>query len=287
MAGNYPDVPSWRMAIDRDGTAGVKITGLATVVSLTNAQMILLNDESTGGFSVGFNKNNNGFAVIFPELRDLDGYFAACKAGLAAETMKVETSVNSTNGIDGTWVTIAAAYNSTDQISPYYRTAIQSSTVLSIKAVRVLILGVGGTADTLMLALHLFGEIAPAENPNRLALWHPTLDQRITPSYFDWGNTPRGSSADRTFRVKNLSTVQTANSIRVAQEILTDTVPSVAGQHTLMKASESTSFLAQVNVGALAPGAISEVVTLRRVTPSNAVLSLWCHRVFAEATTWS
>lgn len=282
MAGNYPDVPSWRMAWDRDGSVGLTIANNVPS-QVSSATLISMNDETAAG-SV-----TSPFVVIFPEKRDLDGYLALTQpdgsASLTSQGEWLWTSTDTTNGIDGTWVSLYSnptVWHGNAEIPiPAYRTSIRSSTVLGIKAIKVAF--TAGRVGT----LHLYGEISPDENPNRLALWHPTLDQRITPTYFDWGNVPRSSSADRTFRVKNLSTVQTANSIRVAQEILTDTTPSVVGQHTLMKASVPSSFLAQVNVGDLAAGAISEVVTLRRVTPSNAVLSLWCHRVFAEATTWS
>jgi hypothetical protein len=132
----------------------------------------------------------------------------------------------------------------------------------------------------------IYGEPAPGQNPNRLELWHPTLDEKLPPAFFDWGDVPRSSSADRSFRVKNLSAVQTARSTRVAMEILTDSpAPSVVAQHTL--SFGGGSFVPQVNIGDLAPGAISPAVTLRRVTPSNAVLSLWSFRVFAESTDWA
>jgi hypothetical protein len=133
--------------------------------------------------------------------------------------------------------------------------------------------------------LHLYGEIAPGQNPHRLDLWHPTLDERLTPAYFDWGDVPRSSSADRLFRVKNLSPSQTANDVRVAMETASDTTPSVAAQHTLSYGGGS--FLAQVNIGDVAPGAISGPVTLRRITASDATLGLWTFRVFAESTDWS
>ena len=68
-------------------------------------------------------------------------------------------------------------------------------------------------------------------------------------------------------------------------DVLTDGSPSVPGQHTL--SFGGGSFLSQVNVGDLAPGAVSGIVTFRRVTPSNAQLGLWSFRVFAESTAWS
>jgi hypothetical protein len=271
------------MAFDRDGTQGVKIDGANNMSTMTNAELVSLNDEADT--TVSQFGSPWKLCLIFPELRDLDGYFR----NISGKQLTVETSVDTTNGFDGTWVTLSASTGETAvntvSTKPNYRTGIASSTVLAIRAIRF-----GGqyqnfgTSD--FRSVHLYGEPVPGENPNRLALWHPTLDQRVTPAYFDWGNVPRSSSADRTFRVKNLSASLTANSVRVAMEALSDTTPSVPAQHTL--SADGTTFLAQVNIGALAPGAISAPLTLRRITPSNAVLSLWSFRVFAESTTtWS
>lgn len=285
MAGSYPDVPSWRMAIDRDGTQLILINN-GVLTSLAASVGTTINNEADDDIIVATNRNPVYFVAIFPELRDVDGFHLNMNVtNTNTRGYMIQTSSDTTNGLDGTWTTLATGSmgNSGQPAKPGFR-IVSASTVLSVRAIRIALTD-GYNYGTVLKLFHLFGEIAPAENPNRLALWHPTLDQRITPAYFDWGNVPRSSSADRTFRVKNLSTVQTANSVRVAQEILTDTVPSVVGQHTL--STDGLTFLAQVNVGTLAPGAISAVTTLRRVTPSDAVLSLWAHRVFAEATTWS
>lgn len=291
MAGNYPNVPSWRLAYDRDGTQGYVISGdLQTVTQLTSAQMKALNDESA---TSQVQSALNGYMMFwFPETRDLDGYFFRFAWGSGQNpSFGVEVSANTTNGVDGTWTSIRAYGAVTSEnglTSPDYRSNIASITALGIRAVRfrawVQYISEGQWVQT----VHLYGEPIPGANPNRLTLWHPTLDQRIVPAHFDWGDVPRSSSADKQFRVKNLSSTLTANSIRVAQEILTDVSagnPSVPGQHSL--STDGSTFLAQVNVGNLAPGAISGVVTLRRNTPSNAQLGLWAHRVFAEATTWS
>ena len=285
MSGNYPDVPSWRLAYDRDGSQGFLINRASAVTQLSGAQMIALNDESDGTISTGWSSSGGWLAIIFPELRDLDAYFVS--QAVNATIGGVAVSANTTNGLDGTWTSVLAYPSSvpwTQLTVPNYRNAIVSTSSLAIKAVRFEFSSIGNAVSTIG-AIHLYGEPIPGANPNRLALWHPTLDQRVTPAHFDWGDVPRSSSADKTFRVKNLSSTLTGNSIRVAQEILTDTTPSVVAQHTLSYGGGS--FLAQVNIGALAPGAISGVITLRRVTPSNATLSVWAHRVFAEADTWS
>lgn len=285
MAGNYPDAPSWRMAYDRDGTQGYTINSANSIVQLTGAELANLNNEGDDYVAVAGTSTTATLLFVFPELRDLDGYFIRNNpSAFGAPALTVQTSVDTTNGIDGTWTTIGTPAGINATVKTAYRTGITSSTALAIRAVRF-VGSTGAVSNFQPNAVHLYGEPAPGENPNRLALWHPTLDQRVTPAFFDWGNVPRNSSADRTFRVKNLSAVQTANSVRVAMEALTDTTPSVPGQHSI--SSDGSSFLAQVNIGALSPGAISGVLTLRRVIPSNAALSLWSFRIFAESTTWT
>lgn len=269
------------MAIDRDGTQGYIISSVGAVSQLTNAQLVTLNNENNDSVTVSGQAQTTSLFFIFPELRDLDAYFFA--NGDSASSVSVLVSTNTTNGIDGTWTTITAGHSeSTKAVVPNYRTGITSTTALAIRAVKFTA-AVGNAEAHAPRAIHLYGEPAPGENPNRLAIWHPTLDQRVTPAYFDWGNVPRSSSADLTFRVKNLSATLTAGSVRVAMEASSDTTPSVPGQHSL--STDGTTFLAQVNIGSLAPGAISAPLTLRRVTPSNAVLSLWSMRLFAESTT--
>lgn len=280
MAGNYPDVPSWRMAYDRDGTAGIRFNGsFGAVASLTPTEMANLNLDTVTNVPVV--TSNQWLALVFPEDRDIDAVFAQ-KAN-SGSVVQVQTSPDTTNGIDGTWTNLIADYP--DIASPLItdrRTAIQSGTVLAVRGIRFWITGGGGDG---LGRVQLFGEISPGENPNRLSIVKAALDERIDPAYLDWGNVPRSSTADKTFRIKNLSSTLTAHSIRVALEALSDTAPSVSAQHVL--SFGGGSFLAQVNIGDLAPGAISGVVTIRRVTPSDAALGLWWLRTFAEADSWS
>jgi len=285
VAGSYPDHPSWRMAWDKDGSVCVKISpndGLP--VDLTLAQMQALNDETTtAGPQFGDRQQAwDWCAIIFPELRDIDAMFVQHSGAYAVRNLQVST--DTTNGVDGTWTVVNAGdFGYQGLVKPAYRTNISSSTILAIKGLKFQA-GFGGLSSVGNIqSIHLYGEPAPGENLQRLEIWHPTFDERVPPAYFDWGDAPRGSSADLPFRVKNMSPSMTANSIRVYLETLTDTVPSVPAQHLI---SQGGSFLAQQNIGTLAPLAISPLLTLRRVTPSNAVLSLWDFRMMAESLDW-
>lgn len=288
MAGNYPDVPSWRMAYDRDGTQGYLVSGSAgggvsSVGSqLDSATMRLLNDETTTR-AISADGNGTGLLLIFPELRDLDGYFLGGGSGGSLSGLQV--SSDTTNGADGAWTGISASVNLNFSV-PQMRTNIIANTVLGIKAIRWWS-SFGGANYGALGKLHLYGEPIPGANPKRLEIWHPTLDQRLGAADLDWGNVPRNSTETRQFRVKNMHPTLTANSVRVAQEILTDTSPSVVGQHAISK-DGGVSWGAQQTIGNLAPGAISTtILQFRRTTPSNAIMSLWWERVFADCSSWS
>ena len=80
-------------------------------------------------------------------------------------------------------------------------------------------------------------------------------------SLIHWGLVAAGSSADRTFRVKNASTLYTAYDVVVIAESV-DHYLSLDGR----------LFTASISLGDLRPSGISAVITVRRVTPSSATL---------------
>jgi hypothetical protein len=167
------------------------------------------------------------------------------------------------------------------------RTEIQAYTALGIKAIRYTQrFGGSSGASGRTKIVHLYGELAPGVTLQRLEIWHPTLDQRLGRADFDWGDVPRNSTATRQFRIKNMHGSLTANSVRAAMSIATDTTPSVVGQMAISK--DGTTWGAQQTLSSpLGPGAISPILYHRRTTPSNAILSLWDYRVFADCSSWT
>lgn len=284
MAGSYTDSPSWRIAYDEDGTQGFKVTDAGVITDLPNSDLVKMNNDVLGASDGPAAVSDiEAICLIFPCLMDIDAAFIIGDNfyGSNLRPSAIKTSVNTTNGVDGTWVTqsVGAAVTNTGKIA--IRENIVSGTWGGIRAVKFY--GTGGFAQQFHTA-HLYGEPTAGQSLDRLVLWHPTLNQRVSAAYFDWGNTPRGSSADKTFRVKNISPTLTATAPRISLETLDDGSPSVPGYHTL---SKGAGFASQQNLANIAPGAISsEICTLRRTTPSNAQLGLWDLRIQAEATTW-
>lgn len=287
MAGNYPDVPAQRMAYDADGTIGFYFEeAVGTITQHTNAQLREMNNEDNGSwtFSGAFNYVRIGF--IFPELRDIAAYYWYTSAGDWGQIWELDTSTNTTNGLDGTWTTQVNPWIKSLTATPGYRNLINNLSVTATKAIRFRAFRIGSGAfnDVSASQLHIYGKPNSASAIDRLVFWDPSASAQLLGPAFDWGNVPRSSSADKTFRVKNVSTVKTAQSIVVSAEAITDTSPSVPGQ--MLFSTDGTTFTATINIGDLAPGAVSSVLTMRRVTPSNAVLSVWTYRTKAIAASW-
>lgn len=287
MAGNYADYPSYRMAYDRDGTQVFKIDAGNGVTAASLATIQALNDESGTGINTYLSVSSSGSLVfIFPELRDVDGFFQSSSGSFQPSTCTVSVSADTTNGVDGTWTTINSALPLNVPASPAYRTGIVSTSSLAMKAFKIRC-ATGSSGQWTPVSVHLFGKPSAGQNPDRLILWHPTLDQRVGAAYFDWGDVRQSSAATvRTFRVKNNSSTKTANGVSVAFDVLTDASPTLlAGQHAL--SLDGSSFSSTVTIGALAPGAISGTVTIRRTIASTAALSVWALRVVSTATSWT
>lgn len=292
MAGNYADVPAYRFAYERDGTvANWRQHGFGPT-DLTPANLSAMNDEDitdSYGISLFAGTTSWYLTFLFPELRDVTGYWMmasqAAGTGMFGTAVTIQGSTDTTNGVDGTWSGAIVPQVST-LLVPNQRTEIDSVSFIGIKAIQFRWTTAGGTGHAAFIyCTHLYGHIPLDQSIDRLVFWHPTLDQELAPAYLDWGNVPRGSTEDRTFRVKNLSATLTANDVIVSPDAPTDTTPSVAGQQVL--STDGSTFTGSIAVGDLPPGGISDVCTIRRITPSNAALSLWTARLIADANTWS
>lgn len=291
MAGFYADVPGPRLPYDRDGSIayGWNLTnGTFNMFSTETLREINDEDSVDVGSLVGFTGNTDIRYVIFmfPELKNIVGWYLNINSTSSWTQQNIETSVDTTNGIDGTWVVRQANWaglSSGGSVVPTYRTAINAVTWSGIKGVRFGFTSFAGGVDGPRFnAIHFYG--SPAASAPRLALWHPTLDQEVTGAYFDWGDVPTSTAATRNFRVKNLSSTQTAQSVGLTMEALFDTSPTVVGQHTF--SPDGTTFTSTLNIGSLAPSTISSVLTLKRTTPSNASLSLWAARIITLPGAW-
>lgn len=288
MSGNYPDPPAaHRMAWDRDGTIFVTLrTDTGAVTTRTQTEMNNVNDQDTDQVNLSTTSGMSifKFCLIFPELRDITHYAIGATFGGGVTPGTLQWSPDTTNGFDGTWNTVASPWVNKGTNVSLLRSP-DAVTINGAKAVRWGANSGSFTQDFATVFAHFYGGPAAGQNPDRLRLWHPSSDAEMLGPNFEFGNIARSTSADKTFRIKNNSATLTANGVVLSLGALTDTSPSVPGQYLLSQ--DGVNFAATQNIGNLAPGAISGVMTLRRVTPSNAVLGLWWARVLAVATSWT
>ena len=287
------------MAYHLDGTQIYRINSSNVVSPMSSQDIQKINNEA--GREVGSEEVfvSPGFLVfIFPQLRDISTYIyigTGYTSGTNSRRGRLQTSTNTTNGVDGTWTTVQDPFSSALEwgqyggpgpIHPYDRTGFATVSAMNgIKAIRFESAQYSYGDSIGIGALHLFGNISSGQTPDRIELWHPTLNQKVSGEHFDFGDVTRSETKDITFRVKNISSTQTANNIVVSISNLTDLSPTAIGNYTL--SLNGGSFASSQNISSLSAGSISSVLTLRLTNPSNAALSLWTGTVRALATSWT
>lgn len=295
----YPGSPADRLAWDRDGSivTVTDTTGNMTVMGSTTKRA--LNSESgerSLAYGYGISKSTREIAVVFPMAIDLYAFFMAApqdaQGGGSAHLWTVQVSKDTTNGRDGTWAyTLHPGLNPFRQVSPDYRkpenwnVVVDRPAAREIRGIRFLGSATSWTSTHYLNALHLYGTPSASATTERVAFWHPSLDVRFPSDGFDWGDVPRGTSADKVFRIKNLSSVLTTSEVDVYVEELNSISPSLAGMHSFSVDGGAT-FQARIALPSLAPGEITDPIIIRRVVPTDAQISTWSARVVADVYSW-
>lgn len=281
MAGSYPDAPSRRMAFDDDGSIGfrqVVSTGLvSTVWSAT--QMGYWNEETTRGWlahSYG-DGNNYRYIFFFPEGREVDGFFARCSSNNVIGA--VDTSTNTTNGVDGTWTNQIANYDDSvgNRVNPYWRDQITSMAVSGARALR----WADQSWDYNIYVTHIYGEITPGQTPDRLLF----VDNGTSLEYglpIDYGDVPRGSAADTLIKLRNNSSTLTANTVQMTGESL---YLNSGAWYTF---SDGGSFQATLPLASsISSSSDSPTITIRRVIPDAESIGLHAGRIQVGVGSWT
>ncbi|MCY7286664.1 MAG: hypothetical protein LH624_00025 [Cryobacterium sp.] len=286
MAGNYVDPPSRRMAYDRDGTIAVYVDN-ATGVATQQAQLVLTNlnddDLNTVGFAFSLNPYSGFAGVIFPELRNIAGIFVSTRYTTAGA---LTWSANSTTLIDGTWTQALATTPTADYTySPAYRTSVTSLALTGVRALRIAMSGGynGGTPS--FRAMLLFGVIPPAQSPDRLVFWHATSAIELLDAVMDFGDSPRTTTATKTFRIMNNSATMTATGVNLLLQPNPDATPTLIGQFQF--SLDNATWTNTLAIGTLSPGQVSSTIYIRRNTGALAQLSLFSPRVIAGFSTFA
>lgn len=275
----------YRVAYDTDGTSGYYFdSGVSTPSLYNNGDLISMNNESNNEATAAW-RVTRIHGLIFPELRDIDGYYLNLRYdGGGISVYNLQTSPDTTNGVDGTWTTRISnpAYNTNSGDNGYWRQRANAITPLTgIKGIRFFFY----TEHTHSIRTwHLYGLPAAGQNPDRLIFWKPSTSSNLMldPADLDpgdAGDVMRGQTYDKTFRIKNNSSTLTATNVTVSRELLTDNTPSVGAMYSM--SYQGGAFAPTVVIPSILPGGLSDDITLRLIVDPAAVNAVTSPRLRA------
>lgn len=280
----YPAVPGNRFAYHLDGTSVTYRNGNGSLVAnYGEADMQVFQNESSDRIDhISFNTSGS-ISFVFPELRNVTGiFYATDEAGTLGQG--AEWSGDSADGWGGTWTTVTPTVVGYNSVVPEYRNNINVVNLTNVKAIRIKFPAfVSSNYPFGISAVHIYGSYVA--DSDRLDFWHPTLDQAIDGTYFDFEDIKRGETVVKPFRLKNVSSTLTASSIVVSASALTVSSPSHVDMHSF--SADGTTYTTTVNAGNLAPGAISGVLYDRFITSDVAPTGPWSGTLRAVAGSWA
>lgn len=300
--GLYPTVPSRRMAYDDDGTAmigtllttttvpaqsdGVPIASQYQNFSTVSKQTV--NNENPSSYleapSASFGAGFIVAMLLFPELREIDGYFVQT-GGSSIQQRWLYSSGNTTNGRDGSWSAIGSQTFSTDTDLEAYRDHVVSAAISNVRSVGTLIRSSSGSGRSQLHRFHLYGEISPGETPDRVLF----IDESTGLEFdlpVDFEEVPRGSAREWEFRLKNNSTIAGNNlTLNTVQFTAEDLYLTAAPWFTFSVGGDA--FQSTKMISSLAPEASSALITGRQTIPTTEVVGVHAARIRASVASVS
>ena len=272
-----------------DGSLGYNNATTGSPVALTALQMEQLNRHWGDTVINSQGRYGDSYTGIqFAHPIDIHYWMAnGNQGGNATQLGPIQWSTNSTNFVDGTWTNLSGSFNAAAATNYFTgtRNNVISSSITGVTHVRCRVYGGPYSTNwgSYLRTMLFFGQYTNASSLG-LALWHPTLDERITGADLWREDVARGNTSDKQFRVKNLSSTLTANSITVNHSVSAETSPASLG---LFSVSSGGTFGSSVNIGNLGPGAVSGILTSRFSPIATSALGPGAMRLNATAGSWT
>lgn len=264
---SYTAIASRRMPFDIDGTAVGQRSGVGGSIEgyLGQGVSSWLNSTELGNLNgtaraqtwgYGWDSSpSQYFWFFFPETREVTQIFVDlvnASSGIAANS--IQGSLDSTNGMDGTWMTGTYTLPSipTSDTDSWRKNVFTVSFPSAVKVLRVGFRTSGGTGNGLQISgVHIYGMKAAGQTPDDVVFC--SSDGTEYTSLQDWGNSPEGTTAYGSFYLKNVSS-KTANGLNIQLN------------HTdFMISTDQAIWKAVIDIASLSPEAISAPIYTRRL----------------------
>lgn len=294
--GFYADPPSRRMAYDADGSVTFYVNPSNVVEVQTATFARSLNSEATAQTYDGDRVGTDGryFGVIFPEIRDVTHTYRSAGTGsfqVSSFNVTMEVSPNTTNGLDGDWVSAGTFLCNIESTNPNFRTRLGTLSGAGAKGVRHNIPESSPFSSYSFRQWHLHGYKAPGQTPHRIDFCDSTGAEFNIDN--DFGDQPRNSSRTwspaTTFNqgsglyLKNRSSTKQANDIALTFE----TVNSVTDfpQHVSLSL-DNVTFGPILNISQINPQQIVGPIYVRSNPSITAALGLKTGRIKLNVGEW-
>lgn len=300
MAGTYDDMPSRKMAWDADGSVvfgcdvanggGMDRGEIPTGVSLTEMTQVDKegvnsdDDAQYGSLTGPQNSPATVWAIMFPEKREIDGYYwnvSSTDAPLAVEMLSI--SKDTTNVRDGVWLPLGQeVINYGVATRPHYRDNIESNADSNVTCVLMQIESGTQISNewTYLDSLHVYGTITPGQGIDQLIfLDRDSADNEFTKP-LDYGDIGRGSASIKSIKVKNNSSTRSASGITITNEYL------YLGITAMTYSLNGVDDEATLSIPDLGPGGTVDVYIHINISDSE-TLGVYEMRSIIEATTWT
>lgn len=263
----YALLPDRRMPYDNDGSqtgAGNLTSGVYQWYSGTE-----LNELQDDDFTfVSISITGGGNFVFFPENREVTAYYWIAKTSNNPADIPSKTvygSLDSVNGLDGTWETGSQPSGTPTYSTNYdWRSGIKPISFTGPKRVFRCIGGNAGVGSQVHYnnIFHLYGEKAAGQTPDDIIyIDHDTTPGTEYTGPEDFGDQPLGTTVVRQFRIKNTSATKTANTINIQ-----------CNDADFAISEDGVVWVVTINIASLSAGAESATLYVRSTTPALGAL---------------
>lgn len=290
----YTALPDRRMPYDNDGSVlycgntystQTEVFNIGPVNVLTGANEIAINDDDMSSTNVPLGLRQGGSGswavglwIFFPELREVTAY-SLVSTYTGGGTSVVHGSADSTNGNDGTWETASLPDGTPSEVrtNDQWRANIKAISFTGGK--RTIRIGSSSLANgEYTTTWHVYGEKVAGQTPDDLIfIDHDTTPGTEYSAPEDFGDQPLATTVVRQFRVKNASATKTANSINLQ-----------CNDSDFAISTDSSTWVATINITSLAAGAESATMYVRCVTPAvGAAIGPRFNRIIATVASYT
>lgn len=289
----YPEILSHRMPFDIDGTevgtntyGGQAPTGafnLGFSTWLTSLQKQDLNNEL---WDTQWHRNvgNTGrsFFWFFPEIREITHIGFVLGDWASTWTRGLQRSLDSTNGLDGTWEDAVWTWQQPTGSPPapadWWRGRITPVSFSGpAKVLRIAFCNEGMNKGCVVYGVHLYGYKYAGQQPDDIVFCDAVSGTELS-ALMDWGDQPEGTTEISAFKVKNASTGKIANNINL----------QLNHEDFTISWSADGPWSVTLDIAQLGVGALSNTVYVRNALgPPLLTLGPKAARVIATVGSWT